>query len=420
MVKIKNRQVILRNHPVLIIQFIMLAVIVMFVLPGCKKNKNDAPDYTSEMKSISCLTENYPPFNYEYDGEIFGVSSDILHGLFTKMQIGPTDISVEIDKWETVYQKTLNQPKTMLFSVVRIPERESHFKWVGPIAPQKDVIIALKSNHIDINNATELATHTIGVIKGYSNITLLLNLGVPQSMLIQVDGMADLYSGLAQGSFDCIAYTEISHALVVASLGFDPADFDIVYTFAVSQLYYAFNLGTSDALIEYLQATLDAFKMDKTEDGSSVYEKILNKYKVIEHVEDKITEQMVIDLVNLTSIQLELYAAATIEKINKGEAPYIDPDNASLYAFVYDTAVTMVAHATNLLLVGVNFKGKTDAAGKPFRDEIISGALAHKTGWEDYIYTKPDQSGLYYKTTYYKLTTGSDGKQYVVCAGRYK
>ncbi len=63
------------------------------------------------------------------------------------------------------------------------------------------------------------------------------------------------------------------------------------------------------------------------------------------------------------------------------------------YTFVYDTAVTIVAHATNPLLVGVNFKGKTDAAGKPFRDEIVQGALDHGTGWEDYIYTKPDQSG---------------------------
>ena len=216
----KNRQVSLRNHTVWIIQFIMLVVMIILVLQGCKKKTNDVLDYAGEMKAISCLTENYPPFNYEYDGEIYGVSTDILHGLLTKIQIGPTDISLEIDQWETVYEKTLNQPKTMLFSVVRIPERESHFKWVGPIAPQKDVIIALKSANIVISNAAELATRTIGVIKGYSSINLLLNLGVPQSMLVEVDGIAGLYSGLANGSFDCIAYTEISHALVVASLGY--------------------------------------------------------------------------------------------------------------------------------------------------------------------------------------------------------
>jgi len=40
----------------------------------------------------------------------------------------------------------------------------------------------------------------------------------------------------------------------------------------------------------------------------------------------------------------------------------------------------MVAHADNILLVGVNFRGKTDVAGTPFRDYIIQGALANGTG----------------------------------------
>jgi polar amino acid transport system substrate-binding protein len=110
----------------------MLAVISYRFYRGCNKNKNDAPDYAGEMKAISCLTENYPPFNFEYDGEIFGVSSDILHGLLTKMQIGPTDISLEIHQWKTVYQKTLNQSKTMLFSVVRIPERKVFLNGLAP------------------------------------------------------------------------------------------------------------------------------------------------------------------------------------------------------------------------------------------------------------------------------------------------
>jgi polar amino acid transport system substrate-binding protein len=397
-----------------------LLVITLSIVSGCKDEKVNTPDYAAQMKYFSFLTENYPPFNYEFEGEIYGVSTDILQGLFVEININSADISLEINEWETVYQQTLNQPNTMLFSVVRIPERENLFKWVGPIAPQKDVIISLSSQQINISDAADLATHTIGVIAGYSNIDQLIDLGVPQAKLIIVNGLDDLYSGLVNGSYDCIAYSEISHGLVITSMGYNQADFEFVYTIQVSQLYFAFHLSTSDELISFIQNTLDDFKMNKTEDGSSVYEKILNKYQIIEHVEDNITEQMVIDLVNTTSSNLFEDAPSTLIKINAGEAPYLDPANPSLYAFVYDTDVTMVAHATNPLLVGVNFKGKTDAAGKPFRDEIIRGALSHGTGWEDYVYTKPDQSGLYYKTTYYRLVTGNDGKQYVVCAGRYK
>jgi polar amino acid transport system substrate-binding protein len=173
-------------------------------------------------------------------------------------------------------------------------------------------------------------------------------------------------------------------------------------------------------LIALFQKNLDQLKLDKTADGSSVYEKILNNYQIIQHIEDNITPGMAISLVKLTAADIEKDAPRTFLKMNQQLAPYKDPVITALYSFAYDTAVNMVAHADNQLLVGKNFRGKTDAAGKKFRDEIVAGALEHQTGWTDYIYTKPDQSGLFYKTTYYQLATGSDGKLYIVCAGRFK
>ena len=80
----------------------------------------------------------------------------------------------------------------------------------------------------------------------------------------------------------------------------------------------------------------------------------------------------------------------------------------------------MVAHADNIQVVGENFRGKTDVTGKPFRDEILEGALNNGTGWVDYVYMHPVQANLYYKTTYYRLTRGSDGNFYIVCSGNYK
>ncbi len=75
---------------------------------------------------------------------------------------------------------------------------------------------------------------------------------------------------------------------------------------------------------------------------------------------------------------------------------------------------------TTFRLVGTNFKGKTDVTGKPYRDEILEGALKNGTGWVDYVYMHPVQTNLYYKTTYYRLTQGSDGNSYIVCSGNYE
>jgi polar amino acid transport system substrate-binding protein len=258
------------------------------------------------------------------------------------------------------------------------------------------------------------------VIRDYAAILMLTDQGVLPEAMVSFNDVEHLYTALSNGDVDCIVYSETGNTLIIESMGMNAADIEIIYLAGVVENYFAFNVETSDEIITLFQQNLDQLKLDKTEDGSSVYEKILNNYQVIQHINDNITPEMVIALVEQTAADIAADAAGTFAKMNQHLAPYKDQVNPALYSFAYDTAINMVAHADNELLVGVNFRGKTDAAGKKFRDEIVAGALEHQTGWTDYIYTKPDQSGLYYKTTYYQLVTGSDGAFYIVCAGRFK
>ena len=130
------------------------------------------------------------------------------------------------------------------------------------------------------------------------------------------------------------------------------------------------------------------------------------------------TEQQVTDLVSLTCTAVGRDVQGTFAAIDAGEAPYRDPADAQLYVFVYDTQVTLIA-TPDAAVRGQNMSGRPDATGKYFRDEIVAGALEHGSGWVTYVYKQPDRTGLFQKATYYRLADGSDGRQYVVCAGRY-
>lgn len=132
----------------------------------------------------------------------------------------------------------------------------------------------------------------------------------------------------------------------------------------------------------------------------------------------EVTEDDVTGLVELTAANLAKDADGTIAAIVAAEHPYKNKDNGANYVFVYDTDVTMIAHP-KAVLVGKSYKGKPDVRGKKFRDEIVAGALANKTGWVDYSYTKPGDKGIHAKKTYYQICEGSDGKNYVVCSGMY-
>lgn len=393
---------------------------LMVNLSACKKDENTNEALVNQVKSITYLTEHYPPWNYEQEGVLYGVSVDMLEGLFGKMNVNLTRNDFFLKNWSEAYQQTINEENTMLFAMARLPERESLFKWVGPIAPEKNMVLALSENNMEISSIAELNNFSVGLIQDYAAILFLTDLGVLPGNMVLFDDVEKLYRALTDGSVDCIVYSELGNTLIIESLGMNYEDIETIFMVKVTENYFAFHPGTSDEVIAFFQENLDQLKLDKTEDGSSVYEKILNNYQIIQHIDDNITPEMAISLVELTAADIEEDAAGTFAKMNQKLEPYKDPANPALYSFAYDTAITMVAHADNHLLVGQNFRGKTDAAGKKFRDEIVAGALDHQTGWVDYIYTKSDQSGLFYKTTYYQLVTGSDGAQYIVCAGRFK
>ena len=168
-----------------------------------------------------------------------------------------------------------------------------------------------------------------------------------------------------------------------------------------------------------LEHALERAQNEKDAQGVSAYERIIYRNLGVGCARPAYTDDAVTALVNATAQAIERDAPGTFRRINAGGAPYVDAADPSLYAFAYDTNLTMVAHP-NTLLVGVNFRGKTDAAGTPFRDEIVAGAERNGTGWEDYVYLQPGRMNLYYKTTYFRLVRGSDGAPYVVCSGNYK
>ncbi len=402
--------------------FTLLIMGIFIIGQACEKGSifNSKHKLIEEAESLNYLTENFPPYNYEQAGIVNGVSADLLFALFKEMGIQLDKSNFIISDWSEAYQNIQEDPGTVLFSMVQNAERINLFKWVGPISPHKEVLISLSGGGVKIVTDADMNKYTIGYIQGYPSYNLLLDRGVDQGNLISYENTSALYSALSHGEVQCISYSEQANSLIIGGLGLDLQDFSIAYIVQIDLLYYAFNKSVSDELIEFFQENLDKLKSNKEDDGSSTLEKILNTYSVILHAEDNITEEMVIELVNLTSANIESDASGTISLINNQEAPYKDSENGALYCFAYNTDLTVVAHATNSSIIGANFKGKPDAAGKLFRDEILAGALANGTGWVDYIYTKPDQGGLFQKTTYYRLSNGSDGTNYIVCAGKYK
>jgi polar amino acid transport system substrate-binding protein len=132
-----------------------------------------------------------------------------------------------------------------------------------------------------------------------------------------------------------------------------------------------------------------------------------------------LTADEVVGLVKQTRAAVEKNALQTFARINRAEHPYKNAENPSLYIFVFDTDLNVVAHAIKTAVIGKNVKGKPDSKGKKFRDEMLVKAHKDGSGWVDYYFMNPKTKKTAHKNAYFELAKGSDGKSYIVGSGKY-
>ncbi|MCX5997174.1 MAG: transporter substrate-binding domain-containing protein [Chloroflexi bacterium] len=386
---------------------ILLAVLIL--VPGCNLNVPAG--------KLLIVTEENPPYNFSDErGNVTGQSTEIVLALVKNTG---SDAVIQMQPWSDGYELVQKQPGIALYSTGRMPLREELFKWVGPIGFSDEWFYAKRGSDIKITSLDDAKkVKSIAVYKDDTNQLFLIekgftNLDVSDNDLqcIQklMDGKVDLWLGPSEG-LPFLAY----------KAGINPAEIEPVSYVRRVEWYIAFNKQAPDATVASWQKALDALKIPSQPGGRSFYESAITSYALPRYADDSIAKDVVISLADKTAGDIAADSAGTLKKINAGESPYQDKDRPDLYVYVFDTYVTEAANANNPAVVGRNFKGVPDMAGRLFRDNIVDGALANGTGWEDYVFTMPGKIGLYYKSVYYKLVTGSDGKQYIVCVGRYK
>ncbi len=215
------------------------------------------------------MTEQYPPHNFQVDGELKGISADILALMLNKLGSKLSREDIKVLPWARGYHETLNHPNTCLFSTTRTEDRENLFKWVGPISPTKVALIAKKNRDIQIDSIDDLSKYTIGVITDDIAEQTLINMRVDRMIL---DDVSRTVMNIKKLNSERRGYAEEVAMWELKSNGFNPSEYETVYVLQANELYFAFNMETPDKLINHLQQVLDEIK----ETGE--HQKIIDKY----------------------------------------------------------------------------------------------------------------------------------------------
>jgi polar amino acid transport system substrate-binding protein len=84
----------------------------------------------ADERKLSVITEEWAPYNFSEDGVLKGFSVEVVQRILEKLNL---KITIEALPSMRTTMVLSSVPYTMMITMLRTPERESKYKWVGPL-----------------------------------------------------------------------------------------------------------------------------------------------------------------------------------------------------------------------------------------------------------------------------------------------
>ena len=211
-------------------------------------------------EELTILTENLPPLNYIDNGVLVGPSVEIVKEI--QKRVGSEE-QIQVYPWARAYKMALEDQNVILFGMTYTKVRKDKFKWVGPLAKKRDILVAKKGSGIKIDSLEDAKkVGRIGTLRDDTRGRLLERHGFTNLEPVSDEQLNA--KKLALGRIDLWAYKIPGLRTVCDLAGVDYTEFEEVYHLREIDLMIAFSKKTSDSIVERWR---DAFN-EMSEDGT--------------------------------------------------------------------------------------------------------------------------------------------------------
>ncbi|ADU61546.1 MAG: transporter substrate-binding domain-containing protein [Pseudodesulfovibrio sp.] len=220
---------------------------------------------------VHVMTEQYPPFSYQVDGEARGFCVELVQRILERLGLGESDIVFY--PWARAYMKLKEEDGHVLFPMSRSVERDGLFRFVGPVFDDTLYFFRRKGSAVQVQGLADARrVGAIGVTRDDFYHQFLVEHGFA-NLDISVCQLHD-FRKLAQGRVDLVPMGEKAMSGFMArQQGLDPAMFEkagpAIYR---SEVFIGFSGSTPDEVVESWQKALDELK------EAGVYGAIMNRY----------------------------------------------------------------------------------------------------------------------------------------------
>lgn len=204
---------------------------------------------------LEVVTENWRPYNYTENGKVKGVSTEIVKKVLNRAGI---KYKIRVYPWARAYNMAQKKENVLIYTIIRIAQREKLFKWVRPLGNGGVTsLYRLKKNkHINPITIEEAKKYRIGANKNSMDHLWLEHNGF--TILDTPPKVGQTIKMFFAGRFDMIAFDDAVMEAEFKNFGFDHTEADHVLPLFKTPPYMALSLSTSDDILKKLQKAYDA------------------------------------------------------------------------------------------------------------------------------------------------------------------
>lgn len=215
---------------------------------------------SSSAMELTLLTENLPPLNYVKDEVLMGPSVEIVREI--QRRIG-SRAEIKVYPWARAYKMALEEDNVVLFGTAHTEARDNLYKWVGPLATKRDILVARKGSGLTINTLEDAKkVGRIGTVRDDTKEELLKSLGFTN--LESVSDDQKNVKKLILGRIDLWAYKIPGVRTVCELAGIDYNELEEVYHLRKTDVDIAFAKKIPDAIVEKWRIAYEEMVADGT------------------------------------------------------------------------------------------------------------------------------------------------------------
>lgn len=209
-----------------------------------------------EQPRIQWYTEDYPPFNYQHNEELYGLAIDILRAAYQKLNWQLKEHNIMLLPWARVYKLVQEENKACVFSMTYTEYRAQQFNFIGLVIPNTVAIIAHNKSKISIEQLKLDASLRYGVVKNDIGHQALVSYGIPETQFVYLKTGLELVKMIDYKRVDVIAYGDAIANFQFKRANINPENYRILTPLLESKLGFACNKALPQQVLNQLDSAI--------------------------------------------------------------------------------------------------------------------------------------------------------------------